>query len=153
MFWLAIRIQGNLGQTPGQKYCSKALNGSHIAEHPSYTFSALPCRTNYSQIWTRQNRQNAEHTCDCPCDNGCAAPIIFAHKKGNDVTVRNLYPLLRMDENIDLFVIAEVFSTIDANWRFWKIGAKKERGNKAAFTLHHGLYCFICMTFRQKRPL
>lgn len=80
------------------------------------------------------------------------APIVFAPKKDsslrlcidyrrlNSVTIRDSYPIPRMDECIDSLGDSQVFSTLDCNSGYWKIEVAPEDPHKMAFVSYHGLY-------------
>ena len=88
-----------------------------------------------------------------------AAPVVFAPKKDgslrfcidyrrlNALTIRDSYPIPRMDECIDSLGDATVFSTLDANAGYWHIPLHAEDKQKTAFTTHQGLYQFTRMPF------
>ena len=88
-----------------------------------------------------------------------AAPVVFAPKKDgslrfcidyrrlNTLTIRDSYPIPRMDECIDSLGDATVFSTLDANAGYWQIPLHENDKQKTAFTTHQGLYQFTRMPF------
>lgn len=81
-----------------------------------------------------------------------ASPIVFAPKKDeffyfgvnyrrlNDVTVLVCYPIPRMDECIDSFGRAKLFSTLHASSGYCPIKMDNEDVDKAVFVAHNGLY-------------
>lgn len=87
-----------------------------------------------------------------PSTSEWAAPIVFAPKKDgslrfyvdyrrlNAVTIRDSYPIQRIDECIDSLGSAEIFSTLDCNWGYWQIGIDECDRHKSAFTSHRGLF-------------
>lgn len=75
------------------------------------------------------------------------------YQKLNAVTVRDSYPLSRIDECIDLLRGARVFPTLDASLGYWKVEEHEEHGDKTAFKSHHKLYCFACMPFGLKKAM
>jgi len=58
----------------------------------------------------------------------------------NERTVRDSYPLPRMDECIDSFGDAWFFSTLDCNAGYWQIPLADEDKLNTAFTCHCGEY-------------
>lgn len=91
-----------------------------------------------------------------------AAPVVFAPKKDgtlrfcidyrrlNAVTIRDSYPIPRMDECIDSLGDAQVFSTLDCNSGYWQIEVETEDRPKTAFVTHHGVYQYTRMPFGLK---
>lgn len=92
------------------------------------------------------------------------SPIVFATKKDGSlrffvyyscyaITIRNSYPIPRMDELIDSLGNAKLFSTLDANREYWKIEIYTKDRDNTDFTPHHGIYRFIWMPFGLKKAL
>lgn len=55
-----------------------------------------------------------------------------------------------MDECIDSFRQAAVFSTVDVNCGYWRVEVEKTERDKTAFTSHRVLYQLIQMPFGLK---
>ena len=64
-----------------------------------------------------------------------------------EVTVRDVYPLPRMDDCIDFLGDAKVFSTLDCNSWYWQIPVANEDRDKTTFVCHEGAYRYICLPF------
>jgi len=58
----------------------------------------------------------------------------------NEVTVRNVYPLPRMEYCIDFLGDAKVFSTLGCNSGYWPIPVADEDRDKTTFVCHEGAY-------------
>ncbi|CAN8076123.1 unnamed protein product [Agarophyton chilense] len=69
------------------------------------------------------------------------------YRKLNAVTVRDTYPLPRMDECIDSLGEANVFTTLDANSGYWQVPVAEDDQDKTAFACRAGLYRFKRMPF------
>jgi Reverse transcriptase (RNA-dependent DNA polymerase) len=69
------------------------------------------------------------------------------YRKLNALTVRDLYPLPRMDEYLDSLGDAVIFSTMDCNSGYWQIPISEEDRDKMAFVTHKGLHRFTRMPF------
>jgi hypothetical protein len=69
------------------------------------------------------------------------------YRRLNAITVRDSYPLPRMDECIDSLGDAKVFSTLDCNSGYWQIPVDPADRAKTTFTSHEGLYWFLRMPF------
>ena len=88
---------------------------------------------------------------------GCSA--IFVPKKDktlrmcvdyrplNEVTVKNKYPLPRIDDLFDQLTGAQVFSKIDLRVGYHQVRIRPEDIPKTAFTTRYGLYEYTVMSF------
>jgi hypothetical protein len=89
---------------------------------------------------------------------GC--PALFMKKKDeslrlcidyrplNAVTIKNKYPLPRIDVLFDQLVGAKVFSKIDLRSGYHQIKIRASDIPKAAFSTRYGLYEYLVMSFR-----
>ena len=87
-----------------------------------------------------------------PAQSEWASPVVLVPKSDgtlrfcvdyrrlNAVTIKDSYPLPRMDECIDSLGDANVFSTLDCNSGYWQVPVREEDRDKTAFTCHSGLY-------------
>ena len=94
-----------------------------------------------------------------PAQSAWASPVVLVPKSDgslrfcvdcrrlNAISIRNSYPLLRMDESIDSLGEASVFPTIDCNSGYWQISVRKQDRDKTAFVCHAGLYRYKRMPF------
>jgi Reverse transcriptase (RNA-dependent DNA polymerase) len=69
------------------------------------------------------------------------------YRRLNAITVRDSYPLPRMDECIDSLGDVSIFSTLDCNAGYWQIPVAKEDIPKTTFTSHEGTFWFLRMPF------
>ena len=88
-----------------------------------------------------------------------AAPVLFVPKKDgklrfcidyrklNSMTVKDTYPLPRMDECIDTLGEAQYFTTLDAYSGYWQMKIRKQDRPKTAFVCHAGTFQFVRMPF------
>lgn len=74
-------------------------------------------------------------------------------RERNAITVRDSYPIPRLEECIDSLGHAWVFSTLDANPRYWQIKVSEGIRNKTIFTSHREKFSFICIPFGLKNDL
>ena len=65
----------------------------------------------------------------------------------NDVTIKNKYPLPRIDDLFDQLKGATVFSKIDLRSRYHQLRNKEEDIPKTAFTTRYGLFECTVMSF------
>jgi hypothetical protein len=95
----------------------------------------------------------------CPSSSSWRAPMIFVPKKDgtqrlcvdyrapNEVTVKNKYPLPRIDDMFDQLCGACVFSKIDLRSRYHQLKIRECNILKTAFILRYGLYEYTVMSF------
>jgi Reverse transcriptase (RNA-dependent DNA polymerase) len=74
------------------------------------------------------------------------------YRRLNNVTVRDSYPLPRMDECIDSLGDARVFCKIDCNSGYW-IPVSPQDKEKTTFTSHEGLFQFLRMPLGLRNAL
>jgi hypothetical protein len=65
----------------------------------------------------------------------------------NAVTIKNKYPLPRIDILFDQLAGAQVFSKIDLHSGYHQIKIRAEDIPKTAFTMRYGLYEYLVMSF------
>lgn len=87
-----------------------------------------------------------------PSSSPWRAPVIFVEKKDhtqrmcvdyralNDVTIKNKYPLPRIDDLFDQLKGATVFSKIDLRSGYHQLRIKEEHIPKTVFTTRYGLF-------------
>ena len=88
-----------------------------------------------------------------------AAPVVLVPKKGgelrfcidyrqlNKATVKDRYPLPRIDDTIDALHGAKIFSTLDLFSGYWQIEIEEKDKNKTAFICEYGQFEFNRMPF------
>ena len=94
-----------------------------------------------------------------PSASTLGAPVLFVKKKDgsmrlcvdyrqlNKVTVKNKYPLLRINDLMNQLQGAVVFSKIDMRYEYHQIRVKEENIPKTAFRMRYGHYEFMVMSF------
>jgi hypothetical protein len=65
----------------------------------------------------------------------------------NEVTIKNKYPLPRIEELFDQMKGAKIFSKIDLRSGYHQLKIRAEDVPKTAFTTTYGLYEFLVMSF------
>ena len=69
------------------------------------------------------------------------------YRSFNEVTIKNKYPLPRIDDLFDQLKGASVFSKIDLRSGYHQLKIRPEDIPKTAFTTRYGLYEFTLMSF------
>ena len=94
-----------------------------------------------------------------PANSPWGSPVVFAPKKDgtsrfcvdfrrlNAVTIRDSYPLPRMDECIDSLGEAKILTTLDCHAGYWQVNIRPKDRDKTTFVTHHGTYRFRRMPF------
>jgi hypothetical protein len=94
-----------------------------------------------------------------PSSSPWGAPVLFVQKKDgsqrmcvdyrslNDVTIKNKYPLPRIDDLFDQMRGARVFSKIDLRLGYHQMKIRLSDIPKTTFSTRYGLYEFIVMSF------
>ena len=86
-----------------------------------------------------------------------ASPMVYVMKKDgsirpcvdyrNDSTLKDAYPLPRIDDCLDNFGNAKFFSRLDLQSGYWQISFAEEDKPKTAFVTRSGLYEYNTMPF------
>ncbi|KAA3487941.1 DNA/RNA polymerases superfamily protein [Gossypium australe] len=88
-----------------------------------------------------------------------SGPVLFVKKRDgsmrlcidyrqlNKVTVKNRYPLPRIDDLFDQLKIATVFSNIDLRFGYYQLRFKEQDVPKTIFQMRYGHYEFLIMPF------
>lgn len=94
-----------------------------------------------------------------PSTSPWGAPVIFVEKKDktkmmcadyralNEVTIKNKYPMSRIDDLFDQLKGATVFSKIDLRSGYHQLRIREEDIPKTAFTTRYGLFECTVMSF------
>lgn len=67
-----------------------------------------------------------------------ALQVLVDCVESNAVAMRDSYAIPRMDDSIDFFGDAKIFSTVDANSGWWQVEMAKGYNARTAFVSHHG---------------
>ena len=87
-----------------------------------------------------------------PSQSAWASPVVLVRKKDNtvrwccdfrklnEVTVKDAYPLPRIDMCLDSLATAKYFSTMDLQSGYWQLEVHPDDRHKTAFTTKYGLF-------------
>ena len=88
-----------------------------------------------------------------PSDSPWASPVVLVtrfcvdYRRLNALTVKDAYPLLRIDDSLRLLGNQQWFSTMDLASGYWQVAMSTDAKRKAAFVTHEGLYQFLIIPF------
>ena len=94
-----------------------------------------------------------------PSDSPWASPVVLVNKKDgtkrlcldyrklNDVSVKDAYPLPRIDDSLDSLGGAKYFSTLDLAAGYWQVEMDEDARQKSAFVTASGLYEWNVLPF------
>jgi hypothetical protein len=100
-----------------------------------------------------------------PSASPWGSPVLFVEKKDgtkrmcidyrtlNSMTIKNKYPLPRIDDLLDRFKKAKFFSKIDLSSGYHQMKIREQDITKTAFTTRYGLYEFVVVSFGLRTPL
>ena len=92
-------------------------------------------------------------------DSPWSSPVVLVMKKDggtrfcvdyrqlNDATIKDAYPLPRIDDTLDMLAGKQWFSTLDLASGYWQVSLSQEARVKTAFATHSGLFQFRVMPF------
>ena len=87
-------------------------------------------------------------------DSPWSSPVVLVTKKDagtrlcvdyrhlNDVTVKDAYPLPRIDDTLDMLAGKQWFSTLDLASGYWQVSLSREAMRKMVFATHSSLFQF-----------
>ena len=94
-----------------------------------------------------------------PSDSPWASPVVLVTKKDrstrfcvdyrmlNTLTIKDAYPLPRIDDSLRLLGNQQWFSTMDLTSGYWQVAMSPDAKRKAAFVTNEGLFQFRVMLF------
>ena len=145
---------------------SSDLGRSNVVKHQIKTGETRPIRQRPRRLPVNQ-RPVAEQEVEKmlkqgviePSSSPWASPVVLVRKKDgstrfcvdyrrlNDVTIKDSYPLPRIDDSLDALAGSEWFSTLDLASGYWQVEVDESDRPKTAFTTGSGLFQFTVMPF------
>jgi len=140
--------------------CTTAIE-HHIKTDNSPPFKSRPYRVNHEtreKLKTHIEEMLEQDIIEESC-SPWASPIILVKKKDgsdrfvcdfrrlNSVTIRDSYPLPRIDDSIDALGGSVFFSTLDLRSGYWQVPVARDSRPYTAFTSYEGLYQFKRLPF------
>lgn len=107
----------------------------------------------------RQVKELKERGLIQPSDSAWASPVVLVGKKDgskrlcidyrklNELTVKDAYPLPRIDDSLDALGGAKYFSTLDLAAGYWQVEMSDDARAKSAFVTTSGLYEWKVLPF------
>lgn len=147
----------------GDKY---ELGRTNLTQHNIPTGSARPIRQSLRRLPPSRKKVVEEHVQDMlqrdliqPSNSSWASPIVLVKKKDgsfrfcvdyrklNSVTMKDAYPLPRVDDTLDMLSGCKWFSTLDLTSGYWQVEVAPQDRHKTAFSTPKGLFNFKVMPF------
>ena len=146
---------------------STDLGSTKVATHTIKTGDSPPIKQaprrvalHRQQVVKQEVKAMLEKNIIEPGDGPWSSPIVLVKKKDgtlrfcidyrklNEVTLKDAYPLPRIEDNLDTLSGSSWFSTLDLISGFWQVEMDDESRTKTAFSVGHGgLYQFRRMPF------
>lgn len=137
-----------------------------MAEHQINTGLASPVhQTPYKSAWKERTivQQQVDEMLEKgvvePSNSPWASPVVLVKKKDgswrfcvdyrrlNTISVKDVYPLPRIEETLSRMDNACIFSAMDLESGYWQVPMHNDAKAKTAFVTPGGLYQFLVMPF------
>lgn len=137
-----------------------------MTQHQIDTGSARPIKMHPRRVPLHLQQEVVDHIKQMldndiirPSCSPWAAPVVPVRKKDgslrfcvdyrklNEVTVKDAYPLLRIDDALDSLANAQWFSTLDLASGYWQVEVDPQDRPKTAFITRQGLFEFNVLSF------
>lgn len=142
------------------------LGRTHLVEHEIDTENARPVRQNPYRNSTYERQVVREQVSDMlqrdvirESTSPWSSPVVLVRKrdgswrfcvdyrKVNAVTKRDVHPIPRVDDILDMLQGSRFFTTLDLASGYWQIPVREKDKEKTAFTTGAGLYEFNVLPF------
>ena len=89
-----------------------------------------------------------------PSESSWAANVVLVKKKDgskrlvdyrglSEVTIKDAYPIPRIDDTLDALGSAKWFSTLDLSSGYWQVALEEDAQDKTSFIVRNGLYAVL----------
>ncbi|CAF2097926.1 unnamed protein product, partial [Rotaria magnacalcarata] len=142
------------GRTSKLKHQINIKEGTQPINAPPYR-----CAPNRRKIIQDNINEMLKEEIITPSNSPWASPVVLAPKKDeslrfcidyrklNAVTIRDAYPIPRIDDTLDALEEAKFISTIDLRSGYWQVQMGPKSQALTAFISHKGLYEFKIMPY------
>ena len=142
------------GRTKTAQHQINLVPGAQAFNSPPFRYA--PAR---KQVIEQNIKEMLDQGIISPSASPWASPVILVPKKDgslrfcvdyrklNAVTIRDAYPLPRIDDTLDSLQQAKFVSTLDLRSGYWQVEMDQDSRKKTAFVTHKGLYEFNVMPF------
>ena len=136
------------------EFCIDLIPGTQPISIPPYRMAPIELKELKDQLQDLLDKGFIR-----PSTSPWGAPVLFVKKKDgslrlcidyrqlNKVTVKNKYPLPRIDDLFDQLQGAQCFSKVDLHLRYHQLRIRKENVPKTTFRTCYGHYEFLVMSF------
>lgn len=131
----------------------------HTGENKPINLQPYRTGLKEDEIIRKEIKEMLENDIIEPSISPWSAPVVLVKKKDgklrfcvdyrklNKITEKDVYPLPRIDDTIDMLAGSIYFSTLDLASGYWQIPVAREDRIKTAFKTKEGLYQFKVMPF------
>ena len=157
---LLAEFQGSFAASEGE------VGRTHMAQHVIDTGHERPIKCHPRRLPLARQQACDQAVDDLlqsdfiePSESPWAAPVVMVAKKNgdwrfcvdyrrlNDVTIKDSYPLPRIDESLDLVSGSSWFTTLDLKSGYYQVPLSPESRPKSAFCTGRGLWQFKVLSF------
>ena len=144
---------GQLGRTDTVKHKINTGDSAPIKQHPR----RIPVHK--QAVADKEIEKMLRSGVITPSQSPWASPIVLVRKKDgsirfcvdyrklNEVTIKDAYPIPRIEDSLDSLCGSQWFTTLDLASGYWQVEMEKEDREKTAFVTRKGLYEFTVMPF------